>query len=116
MIDQLGLNDSATTITLPTNCALVTVQNQSVGALFQYYENTSGASNTINIAANVLYVVFNRVSGNFNTRCLCLLTTSTPPLFIDDSNRTDGEPCWFMIGGTAVNLTGLYATLLDKTI
>lgn len=85
--------------------------------MFQYYENTSGASVNINVAANVLYVVFTRVATqSFNTRCLCLLTTSTPPLFIDDANRTDGEPCWFMIGGTAVNLAGLYATLLDKTI
>ena len=44
-IDQLGIADNAITITVPTNQALVTIQNQSVGALFQWWENTSGDKN-----------------------------------------------------------------------
>lgn len=102
---------------MPTNECLVTIQNQSVGALIRWAENTSGQSNTFQLSAGMFYCVFKRVaSQSYDTRALCLLTTSTPPLFLDDLARSDGLTSWFMIGGAAINLTDLYATLLEKVI
>lgn len=116
-IDQLGIADSPQTFNLPTNQILVTIDNQSLGATVRYCENTSGQTAPFAFNTGTFYVTFTRLNTqSLDTRCLCLVTTSTPPLFLDDSNRNDGTSAFLLFSRTAINVVELYATLLEKVI